>query len=56
MQATGGDFIPTNDAALADAEDIAKLKSMGILKETDLEGLASEIGHAHLLKTRGRTE
>ncbi len=56
LKPTGGSFIPTDDAALRDAEDRRTLKSMGILQETDVEGLASEIGHAHLLKTRGRTE
>lgn len=55
-QATGGTFLPTDDAKLKDREDIEILKSKGILMETDLETAASEIGHAHLLRTRGVTE
>jgi predicted PurR-regulated permease PerM len=56
VKATGGDFIPMDDAKLRQREDIEILKSKGILQETDVEGLVSEIGHAQLLKMRGRTE
>lgn len=55
-QATGGSFIPVDDVKMKEQEDIKILKSKGILMETDLETAASEIGHAHLLRTRGRTE
>lgn len=51
-----GAFIPTNDAALRDAEELAIMKAKGILKETDVADLASELGHAEILKRRGRTE
>lgn len=56
IKPTGGDFIPTDDVAIREREDLAILKSQGILHETDVEGLASEIGHATLRRTRGRTE
>jgi hypothetical protein len=56
VRATGGDFIPTDDAKMRDREDLEILKSKGIIQETDVEGLASEIGHATLMRTRGRTE
>lgn len=56
VRATGGDFIPTDDAKLRDREDMEILKSKGILQETDVEGMASEIGHTILMKNRGRTE
>ena len=56
IKATGGDFIPTDDAKIREREDLAFLKSQGILHETDVEGLASEIGHATLMRNRGRTE
>lgn len=56
IKATGGDFIPTDDAQLRDREDMAILKGKGILHDTDVEGLASEIRHAALMKARGRTE
>lgn len=56
IKATGGDFIPTDDEQLRNREDIEILKRKGILQETDVEGMASEIGHAVLMKNRGRTE
>lgn len=51
-----GAFIVTSDESLRDAEDLAILKKRGILSETDVAALASEIGHATLLRNRGRTE
>lgn len=56
VKATGGDFIHTSDEALRDREDLEILKSKGFLQETDVAGLASEIGYATLERTRGRTE
>lgn len=56
MKPSDGTFIPTNDEKLYDDEMLEKLKRAGILNNTDVEGLASEIGHAQIIKMRGRTE
>jgi len=54
-KATDGSFIPTDDAALRDKEDLEVMKRMGLMNHTDLSGLASEVGHAAILKVRGKT-
>lgn len=56
MKPTDGAFIPTDDEKLYDNEMLEKLKKAGILNKTDLEGFASEVGHAQIVKMRGRTE
>lgn len=51
---TEGQFIPTDDGKLWEAEQVAHLKRQGILHETDVEDLASELGHREILKNRGK--
>lgn len=51
---TDGAYIPTDDGKLWEAEQMDILKRKGVLHETDIEDLASEIGHREILKNRGK--